>query len=103
MSHGMKSLLPAAVLALALCGLAPASGHAQSHAQSDDEKALRRLKEVEWPKAYKEQDVALLDRILADEFQMVDADGNKSTKAEELDWLRNNKPGYDSLTFEITR
>jgi hypothetical protein len=40
---------------------------------------------VEWPRAYREQDVALLDRILADEFQMIDADGNWSTKAEEID------------------
>ena len=99
MSHGMKSLLSVSILALALSGLAPASGQAQS----EDERALRRLKEVEWPKAYKEQDAALLDRILADEFQMVDANGNKSTKAQELDWVRNNKPGYESLTFEITR
>jgi ketosteroid isomerase-like protein len=99
MSHGMKSLLSISILALALAGLAPAPGQAQS----EDEKALRRLKEVEWPKAYKEQDAALLDRILADEFQMVDADGNRSTKAQELDWVRNNKPGYESLTFEITR
>lgn len=99
MFHGMKSLLSVAILALALSGLAPVSGHAWS----EDEKALRRLKEVDWPKAYKEQDVALLDRILADEFQMVDADGNRSTKADELEWVRNNKPGYDSLTFEITR
>lgn len=97
MSHGMKSLLSFFVLALALPGLAAAQG------RSEDERALRRLKEVEWPKAYKEQDAALLDRILADEFQMVDADGNRSTKAQELDWVRNNKPGYESLTFKITR
>jgi ketosteroid isomerase-like protein len=95
----MKRLLSVSVLALALSGLAMAPGQAQS----EDDRALRRLKEVEWPKAYKEQDVALLDRILADEFEMVDADGNKSTKAQELDWVRNNKPGYESLTFEITR
>lgn len=97
MSQGMKSLLSVVVLALALPGLVA------SQDRSEDEKALRRLKEVEWPKAYKEQDAVLLDRILADEFQMVDADGNKSTKAQELDWVRNNKPGYDSLTFEVTR
>ncbi len=97
MSQGVKSLLSVVVLALALPGLAAGQD------RSEDEKALRRLKEVEWPKAYKEQDAALLDRILADEFQMVDADGNRSTKAQELDWVRNNKPGYDSLTFEVTR
>jgi hypothetical protein len=50
-----------------------------------DETKLRRLKEVLWPKAYAEQDQELLDEILADEFQMVDSEGNCSTKADELD------------------
>ena len=68
-----------------------------------DEAAIRELKEVLWPKAYFEQDTALLDRILAPEFQMVDGDGNWSSKAEELAWVGKNKPSYDSLTFEIRR
>lgn len=70
---------------------------------SADEAALRELKEVSWPKAYFEQDTELLDRILAPEFQMVDGDGNWSTKADELAWLAKNKPAYDSLTFAIRR
>jgi hypothetical protein len=68
-----------------------------------DEKALRHLKEVEWPKAYREQDTALLDRILADEFQSIDDEGNWSTKAEEMDYIRKNKPSYESFRFEIKR
>jgi ketosteroid isomerase-like protein len=68
-----------------------------------DEAAIRELKESLWPKAYFKQDTALLDRILAPEFQMVDGDGNWSTKAAELEWVAKNKPGYDSLTFEIRR
>jgi hypothetical protein len=87
-----------ATLALALLSLGAAASD-----RSADEAAIRELKESLWPKAYFEQDTALLDRILAPEFQMVDGDGNWSTKAAELDWVANNKPGYDSLTFEIRR
>ena len=89
-------------LTLALCG-ALALGTAGEADRSADEVALRELKEVLWPKAYFEQDTELLGRILAPEFQMVDGDGNWSTKAAELDWVAKNKPGYDSLTFEIRR
>lgn len=68
-----------------------------------DEAALRHLKEVSWPKAYFEQDTALLETILADEFQSIDADGEWSDKAAELEYIKNNKPSYDSLTYKITR
>ena len=71
--------------------------------ERSDEAVLREIKEVLWPRAYAQQDVALLDSLLAHEFQMVDADGNWSTKAEELDWIRSNPPSYDSLVFEIIR
>ena len=70
---------------------------------SSDEAALREIKEVLWPRAYAEQDVALLDSLLADEFQMVDAEGNWSSKADELEWIRSNPPSYDSLVFHIKR
>ncbi len=89
-------------LALALCS-ALALGTAVAADRSADEVALRELKEVLWPKAYFEQDTELLGRILAPEFQMVDGDGNWSTRAEELDWVGKNKPAYDSLTFELKR
>lgn len=72
-------------------------------ARDQDRAALRHLKEVLWPKAYAEQDVELLDSILAAEFKMVDADGNWFTKQDELDYIRKNKPGYDSLVFVVKR
>ena len=78
------------------------SGSLEAEERSD-ESALREIKEVLWPRAYTQQDVALLDSLLADEFQMVDADGNWSTKAEELEWISSNPPSYDSLVFEIIR
>lgn len=81
-----------------VCLLAPAAV-----AELTDEQQLRELKEVFWPRAYFEQDVALLDAILADEFELIDAEGNRTTKADELAWVRDHKPGYDSLVFEIRR
>ncbi len=83
-------------------------GHSSLHAQADsstklDEAVLRNLKEIEWPKAYREQDTKLLDRILADEFQMVRDDGNWSNKQKELEFIKANKPSYDSFRFEIKR
>jgi len=71
--------------------------------QRTDESVLREIKEVLWPRAYAQQDVELLDSLLADDFQMVDAEGNWSTKADELDWVRANKPSYHSLVFKIKR
>lgn len=68
-----------------------------------DEKALRYLKEVEWPKSYYEQDTLLLDRILADEFQSIDASGEVSNKKLEMNYVKKNKPSYSSFTFKILR
>lgn len=73
------------------------------HGSNADQDTLRHLKEVLWPKAYAEQDGKLLDAILADEFQMVDADGNWSSKREELDYISKNKPSHDSFVFTIKR
>ena len=80
-----------------------AFGAAKAAGTSADEAAIRELKETLWPKAYFQQDTALLDRILAPEFQSVDDDGNWSTKAEEIAWVAKNKPSYESLTFAIRR
>jgi hypothetical protein len=89
-------------IAITLCGAA-AAGASATPQRSADEAAIRELKEVLWPRAYFEQDTDLLGRILAPEFQMVDGDGTWSTRAAELEWVAKNKPGYDSLTFEIKR
>ncbi len=75
----------------------------RSHAQSGDEAILRHIKEVEWPKAYREQDTALLDKILADEFKMIGSDGEYSTKQEQIQYVKTHKPNYVSFKFEIKR
>src|SRR5262245_58147668 len=72
-------------------------------AQADDESTLRHIKEVEWPKAYREQDTALLDKILADEFKMIGSDGEYSGKAEQIQYIKTHKPNYISFKFQIKR
>lgn len=80
-----------------------ASCNAMAASSVEDETALRKIKEVDWPKAYREQDPALLDRVLADEFRMIDAEGVWSSKPEELEYVRKHKPSYDSFRFVIKR
>lgn len=70
---------------------------------SADERELRALKEDLWPRAYREGDAALLDRILAPEFQMIEPDGAWSNKAAELDYVSKHKTKNRSFRFEIRR
>jgi hypothetical protein len=79
--------------------LAQATPDTRTHEAS----VLRYLKEVEWPKAYRDQDTVLLHRILADEFQMIDAAGDVSTKLMEIAYIKKNKPSYTTLRYQITR
>lgn len=68
-----------------------------------DEVVLRQMKEDLWPRAYREGDPALLDRILAKEFQMIDPDGGWSNKQKELEYVAKNKAQNKSFRFEIRR
>lgn len=77
---------------IALCALLPAV------ALGDDYETLRNFKTVLWPQAYRTQDVELLDRLLHDSFELIDGEGNRSTKKEELEYISNNR--WDPGTFE---
>jgi hypothetical protein len=68
-----------------------------------DEQELKYLKEVEWPKAYREQDTLLLDRILGDDFQMIDNSGAWTNKQDEMNWIKENGTSYDTFRYEIKR
>ena len=70
---------------------------------SNEMEMLRNLKEVEWPKAYREQDTLLLDRILGEDFKLIDQEGNWYSKKDELDWIKGNATSYDSFFYEIKR
>jgi ketosteroid isomerase-like protein len=96
--------LAAALLVAALLSSAPtACAASPSTSAPSDEAQLREIKLKLWPKAYREQDAVLLDRILDESFQSTDSSGARSTKADEIAWVRANRPGYDSFHFEIER
>jgi ketosteroid isomerase-like protein len=84
---------------LALFFFAPVA----AFAQGDDEATLRHFKQVQWPKAYREQDTVLLDRLLATEFQLIDAGGEVTNKRDELAYIKAHKPGYTSFVYTIDR
>ena len=69
----------------------------------EEKEALRYLKEVEWPQAYREQDTILLDRILGEDFQMVSADGTWSDKAGQMERIQAAPMDNDHFEFEIKR
>jgi hypothetical protein len=94
---GILSLALGLTLAIALGAQAPPPPGI------DDRETLRHLKTVEWPRAYREQDVELLDRILADEFERIGFEGERSSKQDELARVRASRPDYDTFSFEITR
>lgn len=87
---------------LLVLGLLVASMISPVAAQSDHE-TLWKLKSDDWPRAYRTQDTALLNSILAEEFERVGSDGAWSNKKQELAWISANKPSYDSLVFQVTR
>ena len=70
---------------------------------TEEKVKLRYLKEVEWPKAYREQDTVLLDRILGEDFQMVTNDGEWSNKIEQLERIKQTAMNRDSFRYEIKR
>ena len=76
----------------------------QSNIDKDEAKEqLTFLKETQWPKAYREQDTTLLNQILGDDFQMIDASGAWTNKQDELQWIKKNSTNYDSFYYEIRR
>jgi hypothetical protein len=72
-------------------------------ADSSDEETLRHFKTVLWPQAYRSQDVELLDRMLHDSFQMLDDQGNRSTKQKELAWVAENEWNPGAFEYRIER
>jgi hypothetical protein len=99
-----RPFLPSLLLAVLLAACSSKEPAKEENTITEkDKESLRYLKEVEWPKAYREQDTVLLDRILGDDFKMIDDEGNGSDKKAEMDWIKNNKWSRDSFYFEIKR
>ncbi len=99
----MKLVLLSFFIALDVACSNQSNTKSNTEITDDDRNALRYLKEVEWPKAYREQDTMLLDKILGDDFKMIDGEGSWSDKTSEMDWVKNNPWITDSFYFEIKR
>lgn len=70
---------------------------------TEEKEILRHIKEVEWPKAYAEQDTILLDKILGEDFKMIDQEGNWYSKKDELEWIKKNATNNDGFNYRIKR
>ena len=70
---------------------------------ADDEATLRHFKTVLWPTAYRTQDVELLDRLLHDSFELIKVDGTRSSKRDELEYIKNNKWNPAEFQYRIDR
>lgn len=74
-----------------------------SKAQSSEELAINKLLQVTWPEAIVEGDADLLDKILNDDFEKVDALGNWSNKEDEINSSHASLVPPDSIIVEVTR
>lgn len=79
------------------------AGSAAAEQFLSDEDVLRKFKTVLWPQAYRTQDTELLDRLLHDSFQMIDGEGNRSTKQKELAWIAENAWNPGKFEYRIER
>lgn len=99
-AHSIRRAFTALVgLALALLFVP----RAQGQSTAEDEKTLRHFKLVLWPAAYRTQDVKLLDSLLHDSFVMIGADGRKSTKREEMEFIAANTWDPGPFEYRIER
>lgn len=90
-------------VALASIALALMSCATPAPEAADDEATLRHFKKVLWPQAYRTGDVELLDRLLHDSFEMIDAQGKRSTKKAEMDFVRDNAWDPGEFEYRIDR
>lgn len=91
-------------LVLVACTLLLAPGvEAAVEDTEDDVATLKHLKTVLWRAAYGTQDIELLDRILHGSFEAITANGDTSSKADELRNLEANPWNPGEFRYRIER
>ena len=70
---------------------------------SNDEEFLREFKTEMWPRAYRTQDVELLNQMLHESFVVITDTGDISTKQGELDWIAANAWDPGEFEYRIER
>ncbi len=104
----MKTFFIPAILALFVACSTQTPAQQQTSTQPStitdaDYETVRNLKIVSFAKAYEEQDTVLLDQILHDTYQLVDDGGAIYTKRDEMEYVSQYGPSYDSFIFEILK
>lgn len=94
----MKIITSQAIILILFGCSSPTS---QSVISDDDSKAVENVVKVLSPKAYDEQDTALLNQILHDKFQLVDDEGSRFSKEDEMEYAFKYGPSYDSYEYDI--
>jgi ketosteroid isomerase-like protein len=94
-----KNWIIAALFAFALSFLAPVE--AQDNKSNDSRSEREVLQQLErWVTALKVKDLAALDRIIADDFHIVVADGRLLNKEQDLEPLKSGDLKFDSVSTE---
>lgn len=99
MTPKARTVTSALLCLLTFCAATPAEGSDLT----EDETALRHLKTELWPRAYRTGDTQLLDQLLHNSFQLIGADGSRSTKAQELAWIAENEWNPGEFEYRIER
>lgn len=76
---------------------------AENPEKQSDEDVLRNIKTKLWPKAYRTQDTELLSQILHPKFQMIDGNGQISTRKQELKAVETTPWNPQNFTYHIER
>lgn len=102
--HHLKTIIGIILVALLVsCNQQASKNTTHGTITPQDKEILRNLKEELWPKAYRTHDTILLDKILDKSFELIDGTGNRYTKKDELNWIKENATDYDFFRYEIKR
>lgn len=91
-----KILATVCLLALSLAGRAFGQARTDYNTYARDEQELRKI-EQQWTQALEAEDAAAIDKILAEDYTMVDSVAVVASRAEVLDQLRSGSLKFDSF------
>lgn len=96
----MKKLFVfAIVLSVISCTTSPKS--VQNVVDSGDMDELTNIQKNQFVKAYLEQDSILLEGLLHDDYQLIDDNGDRYNKQDEVTYVTNYPASYSSQEYEI--
>ena len=98
----MKKTLFSPVVTTVVGFILCVAGPGRAADSSKTEKALLKL-EHEWADAYVRKDVAVLDRIEADDYTMTDPTGKVVTKKDDIEGLKSGAFKAESIAMEDTQ